>query len=440
MAAPSKAAQDAEGNARAEAGIQPGDNTQALDVVDADGAAGGDEAARAAPAPAAEPAERTAPPVRSEFNSRRDEIAKRFRADRTTEAAEQADDISDFARSGLPPEFAAPPINLEPAQAEQGEQAEGADAGADESQQAAPPQKVKIKVRGQELEVPLEDVLAKAQIAYAADDYLDEAKSKLDEVNNLLRSTKEQAPRPGQQGQHQAPQNGANPQPSPATDPAAEHPGDEIDKLIETLQFGDPTEAKALLKNTISGEAGKAVSQELQSQRLRDEGTRAAKVLKDFEEAHPEIANDKRARAAIESDILDLQVEDIKALGIDPDKLRPDGNPPTPGDIAVAHRWYRANGFQVRSPQEMLETATKEFLNWKGVAGDKPAGTAPRAAPRVDVTVDRTARRQAIPQQPSRSAAPQPATPAAPAQPRDRSEIVRAEMARRNLARGRVVA
>jgi hypothetical protein len=83
----------------------------------------------------------------------------------------------------------------------------------------------------------------------------------------------------------------------------------------------------------------------------------------------------------------------------------------------------------------MLEEATDKFLDWKGVKKQPAAETTPKVAPRVEVTIDRTARRAAIPQQPSRTAAPRP-DPQANAQPRDRSSIVEAEKARRAKLRG----
>jgi len=213
-------------------------------------------------------------------------------------------------------------------------------------------------------------------------------------------------------------------------------------KLIETIQFGDPEEARALLGSTIAQQTTAAVQSELLAQRFRDEGARAAKTLKDFEDANPDIAKDPRARAAIEVDIFDQQTEDLKAIGLDPARIRPDGLPPTPGDIAEAHRYYRAQGMNVRSPATMLENATKSFLDWKGVATKPAADPTPapttKVAPVVELTVDRANRRAAVPQQPSRTAAPRP-TPQPAAQPRDRSSIVESMKRTRSLARGQVL-
>lgn len=436
--AASKAEQDAEARARSEAGIDPGETAGALDVID-DGARGAppDPAARQT-APEGEHAAKPAPPAKSAFDQRRADIVARFRTSRTEEAEAARDDISDFARSGMPPEFEPPAPPVEPA----------AEPAADPAAPLEDPpasQTYKVKVRGQEIEMSQEDLIAHAQKSLAGDSYLEEGKSKLKEVDALLRETRDKASRAGQDGAHHAAPQSAQPAEPASPDGAdPQHPEDPIAKLIETIQFGDPAEARELLQNTIEGVANKAVATNLESQRMQDEGARAMKVLTDFEGQHPEIAKDKRARAAIESDVFDLQVEDIAALGVDPAKLRPDGQPPTSGDVALAHRWYRAKGFKVRTPQELLETATKNFMDWKGVKQDPkpdqtPADPASKAAPRVDLTVDRTARRQAIPQQPSRTVAPKPDAQQAP-QARDRSDIVRSMAAKRNEPRGRVVA
>lgn len=445
MAVPTKAAQEAESRARAENGLEPGESLAGEAIGDA-ADIGGDAPARQTrqAGEGDEPQSRDVP-TRGQFDQRRADIVARFRTDRGQQAEDQRDEISDFARSGMPPDFEQA-TGQQPAPADD----EGAaEVGADDAGQQQPvlPKTVRVKVRGQEQDLPLEEVIAKAQIALAADNYLDEAKGKLNEVDTLLRQTRDRAPPAGQDGVHPAAPHAAQ-----TTEPAApagvdpQHPEDDVDKLIETLQFGDPTEARELLRETIRKGAQEAVQPaveaSLRNQRLKDEGARTAKVLKDFEGAHPDLAKDDMARAAIERRIFDLQVEDLRAIGIDPEKIRTD-RAVTPSDIAVAHRFYRSEGFQVRSPGDMLEKAASDFLAWKGVgttATTDPSPDPAKTAPRVDISVDRTARRQAIPQQPSRTVAPKPDTQTQrSAQPRDRSDIVKNMMSSRNAPRGRVV-
>jgi hypothetical protein len=433
---PDKVAQEAEAAARQAAGASPGETTAAALAVVEHGAPQDPGPAHPAPTgtPPAEP-QRPVPEPKSKFDSKRDEITARFRTDRLAEAEEAPDDISAFTRSGLPPELAPEPA-AEPAEPAE-PPAEGEPAAPE------PPQLIKLKVHGKEIELPLDQVIAKAQIAVAADNVLDEAKTKLGEVNSLLAQTRDKVARGDQQsGQHQPqPQptaQPAQPQPAPADLPNQEDP---LDKLIESLQFGDTQEAKTLLRKTIAEAAtspeviAQTVQQQMLNERIRDDGARAAKVLLDFKEKHKDLAEDPMAQAAMEATMLQMQTADLTALGLDPNRIRPDGLPSTPGDIARAHQFYRAQGMNVRSPQTMLEESRDKLLEWKGIKQQPTAEPTPKPPPRVEVSVDRTARRAAVPQQPSRTAAPRPDAQANPA-PRDRSSIVEAEKARRAKLRG----
>lgn len=436
---PSKAEQIAESAARAAAGDDPAMNAQALDVID-DGARGdpqGEQGVR--PARDGEQPAQTTPPVRAKFDSRREDIVSRFRAHRAEEKAGDTDEISQFARSGMPQEVEDEQDAPQPQQVDQQDDPQPEP----QARQAEPP-KHKLKVHGVEKEYTLEEIFAKAQIALASDNILDEAKSKAKDLDTLLQDMRNKVARADQPGANQPRQTStqqAEVQPDPAADPANQ--GDSVNKLIEAMQFGDPNEASQLLENTISEKVVQGVNEALMQQRLADEGARTAKVLKDFEGKNPELAKDKKARAAIESEVLDIQIEDIRALGVDLNRLRPDGLEPTSDDIGAAHRWYRAKGFAVTPPETMLEKATANFLSWKGIKPDnQPAAPQPadKAPPRVDVTVDRSERRAAIQQQPSRAGV-SPRPPAQqPAPVRDRSSIVQQEIARRNLPRGRIVA
>ena len=272
------------------------------------------------------------------------------------------------------------------------------------------------------------------------------AKDRLRTLDELIEQRRTQVARGDQQP-------GANPperqNTTQATEPApqpedAQNRGEHLHKLIETIQFGDPAEAETLLRDTIAREvaaqAGPQVQVQLQNDRLKTEAARSNKALKDFTDQHPDVANDPRAAAAIERSIYDLQLEDLKGIGVDVTKIpTPGGRQLTPADIAQAHMWYRGEGYRIRTPEQMLDTAFTDFLTWKGTPATPtpPADPAPGAQPRVEVSIDRTARRAAIPQQPARSASPRPAPQPAP-QPRDRSSAVQEMVARRNAPRGKV--
>lgn len=444
---PSKEAQAAEGAAREAAGntVPPNERVIALEGTE------GDPAARdpGAPVPVstepAEPGPRQAPVAKSLSDLKRDEINTRFRTRRSQATEDEKDDISEFARTaGLPPEFAAlqaEPVALEaePAAAEAEPAAPGVEAPAPASE---PAKTVKIKVRGEEKEVAIDEALAMARKAYAAEDYLGEAKGKLDEVNTLLRETRDRATRSAQSGQPQAAPNGTQAADAPA--PQVPQPQeDPFGKLIETMQFGDPEEARTLLRETIVQTAQQVARQTGVEDRLREDATKAAQVLADFRDQHKELAEDPMANAAIESKIYQLQADDLKALNVDLARLRQDGLPATPADIANVHQRARAAGHRVRSAAQMLEDATKSFLEWRGVAPPltadpappqpQPALAAQRAKP-VEVIVDRAARKSAIPQQPSRTTAPR--SEPQQAAPLSRSAVVARMKQTRAVKRG----
>ena len=439
MPVPSKAEQVAEAQGRAEGGVQPGENA-AVETINSDAPVADAPAAPNAAAADAAPAAAPLPPVKGQYDDKRSDIVSRFRESRVAEAEAERDDISDFARSGMPPEFSAEPAADAPAPAD-------AETPIPEEIPAAP-HKYKVTVRGKELELTQEELIANAQIALASDGYLDEAKKRLQSVAQLEEQVRNNAQRAGQNGAHQPAQNGAQPtgQPAPAAD-VPPHQENDVDQMIQAIQFGDPADARTRFQHTLATEVAKAtaqaVPQALQAQRFKDEGARSMKVLADFKEKHADLASDPMAEAAIERKVLDLQVEDLRAIGIDPKLIQtPGGRDVTPGDIAMAHRYYRVEGFGVRKPEELLQKATDDFVAWRGTkpTPTPPADPAKPGQAKVDVTVDRSVRRAAIPQQPSRTVAPRQDQRAQPAQPRDRSSVVLAEQNRRNLARGKPAA
>lgn len=458
---PSKAEQVAESEARARAGntVPPGETAAALDAP-ADTPTDPLDGARApqAAAPAPEPQAPTKPaPQPSIGDQKRIEIMGRFREERPVLGEQDNDEVIAFTKSGgMPAEFR--PIE-EPAEGEPGAQTEPAAAappaeGAEPAQPAPAPEPlrtVKIKVRGEEKEIPLDDVIATARRTYAADDYLDEAKNKLGEVNDLLRQTRDQATRPAPSGQPQAAPNATHPaEPGQPTDPALQPQEDPFQRMVEAIQFGDPTEAKDIARNAIGQMTVAATQEALAAERVRQDGLSARKAKEEFEAKHADIANDPKARAAIEVDIFEQQAEDLKALNVDFNRIRNDGRPATPADIAQFHQILRANGHNVRSPAEMLEKGLERFMEWKGIKQPEPAADpatqtppAPQPqqqqrspAPRVTISVDRQQRRQpAASPQPSQPQRPAPAPAPRPQDPIEARASVVQQMQERNARR-----
>jgi hypothetical protein len=418
----------------------------AMDVVD-DTARGDLPAPREQQHPADNGDDRQPPLQTPRVDNKRDAIVARFREGRTEDDADR-DEISDFARSGLPQDFQHPVPDIAPQDAPLAAEADAQPQVPAQEAEPVPAPKVRLKVRGQDIDITQEELIAAAQKGLAGDDYLREARTKLDEVDSLLRDTRNRATHPAQHGTHPAVHDGVQngePQPAPQVDP--QQPEDDpLQKAIEAIQYGDPADARQLLGDTIQQAAASAAQSTLQAERAKDEVARSRKVLQEFATQHPELAQDPRARAAMEATVYELQIEDLKQLGIDPAKLPTRTGLVTPSDIAQAHLWYRTQGYRVRSPADLLEKAHKDFQEWRGGAkpniGEDPPAVDPHTQPlppRVEVRVDREQRRQAIPAQPSRSAAPprQGNVPPA-AQTRDRSTIVSDMRAKRGLPRGQI--
>lgn len=430
---PSRAEQIAEAQARElQRGTSEIETPVEPDTDSIEGESAVTRVARDAPKPG-EGDGRKAPVVRSPHDQKRSEIISRFRTDRSvdTEAADDAKELREFARQGMPPELLEPEATPPAPEAGEGE-------GETPPEPEAPPEPVKrkLKVRGKEVELSDEEVLALAQKAAAADDYLGEARQTLDNAKSLQKEI--EATRTAPPGKHPTGSDAAQP-PEPAKTPdASEHPVSPFAKLVEAIQFGDPNDAGKSLEELINTEVDKrtkpAAKEVLEQQRMADEAARSKKYLDDFRSENKEIASDPFANAVIERMLIQKQLEDIKELGVDESQL-----PKTPGDIVQWHLWYRTNGYKVRDVTTLLKTSRDEFVEWKGV-GEKPKPATGKAPPRVEVKVDRTARRAAIPQTPASTVNPRPDSQTQSTAPRDRSDVVQQMIRSRAAPRGRIVA
>lgn len=288
----------------------------------------------------------------------------------------------------------------------------------DQRQAARQPAKREVIVRGKKMLLSDEEILAAAQKTLAGDTYLEDAKSILAQAKEI------RAERTGANRQHpDGDQVGAQDELDPALDDGAQHPEPLPVELVQKLQFGDPEEAAKELAEYIDRRSEKKAATAVHSsgvERAFDQDLqRSQKALKAFTDANPDLANDELAAMAIEKGMYDLYKEDILKLGLTTeDKL-----PTTSKELANWHRFYRVNGYEVRPTKDLLEASKAKFLDWKGV---KPAPQQQqrqaKTAPRISVSVDRDARRAAIPLQPSRAAAPRRDVQA-PA-PSDRASVV----------------
>jgi hypothetical protein len=119
--------------------------------------------------------------------------------------------------------------------------------------------------------------------------------------------------------------------------------------------------------------------------------------------------NDDLAASVIERRMYVHFLEDLRKANFPVDQLT-DNN-----GIAVSHMKLRAHGHGVRSLGEILAASKADYEQWRG--GHQPRAPQPppaarqpaprRAEPRIEVKVNRDARRTSIPTQPPYAASPQ---------------------------------
>lgn len=264
-----------------------------------------------------------------------------------------------------------------------------------EPQQRQPaPQKRTLKVNGQNIELTEDEILARARKVTSADQYLEEAKA-------LLREAK--AIRAGRTATHSG-ENDAETTDLGTDPPEADvqSPEPSTRSVIEKIQFGDPDEAAEELDRLVDHRAGKKASEGQLRRLMSQDLARSKKALADFAKENETLAANEVAALAIENGMYRGYAEDIRALGISDEQI-----PKDPSQLADWHRFYRINGYEVRSTKELLNTSKDKFLKDIGEFGGRRQQQQPsRQQPRVQVTVDRDQRRMAIPNQPTRSVAP----------------------------------
>lgn len=357
------------------------------------------------------------PVVQSPGDQARKNIAARFRREESVPFSGDINDpemtIGEIARRAEEPEPGTSPVG-------------GQRDPALDRQTQQQPQKRKLTVRGQELELTDEEILARAAKVTAADSYLEEARTILEEAKTIrAERNSPSSRRPESQNDTQDDLN--------ADDDTnrSQHPEDDMEEVIESIQYRDPKEAARKLSEAIDKRADKKAD-ERQLQRLMDNDLqKSQKALKDFMVANAELGSDKMTARAIEATLYDIYEEDIVKLGlVDADQIPKDA-----AGKANWHRFYRVHGHPVRTAAEALEEAKTRVLRWKGNPapsnGNEPRPAPSKTQPRVNV--DRTERRMAIPNSPSRSVAP--AKTEAP-KATSRSDVI----AKMRASRGQVVA
>ena len=290
-------------------------------------------------------------------------------------------------------------------------------------QQDQPAQKHRLKINGRIVELTTEQLIERASKVEAADSYLEETRS-------LLKEAK--AVRSGRTVRHDG-ENRAETD-DLGTDPVeleVQNPEPSTRSVIEKIQFGDPDEAAAELDRLVDHRAGKKATEGQLDRVIKQDLARSQKQLKEFSDANPQLGNNRVAALAIEDGMYRGYREDMVALGLTEDQIPTNAN-----ELAHWHRFYRVNGYDVRSTKDLLEGSKKEFLTSIGqFGGNRRQNPAPsRQQPRVQINVDRDQRRMAIPSQPTRSVAPR-----RDVQPQNRPQTGSDVVANMRRARGQPV-
>lgn len=292
------------------------------------------------------------------------------------------------------------------------------------------PRMITRKVRGKDVTKSEDEWLADAAKVTAADSYLEEARELL-EFARTTRNNRERAP-----DDHHRPDDRSNTQddlsdPSLSADP--QHPGDELEGAIDEVRYGtDSKEAAEKLRTVIAKEADKAADQRQLQRLIGQDNTRSSNAMKAFIEKNADIANDEIASSVMAQQIFAIQREELVKAGIDESKLPKDND-----TLAKWHQFQRIHGSPVSNQEQILTKAKERLDNWRGGPPRQQQQQQRKDPARVEVNVDRNARRAALPNQPTRTMAPPQARPQSqPAQRADRSDVI----ANMRKARGQIVA
>jgi hypothetical protein len=248
-----------------------------------------------------------------------------------------------------------------------------------------PSGKVRLIVRGEEIEVDADQLVALAQIGSAGESYLNEAKRVLSDAKQEAAALLAQV-----QGHPQPP--------LPQAMPAAQTPED-----FQAL-YDEPDLGRQKLAEAVKSQA----QAQVQAEREAAELARSKTVLAAFTRDNPQLSSDEAAMAVLERNVFKSFVEDLERVNFDMSQLQNNT------EVATLHMKLRAAGHNVRSLDRIFDRAKADYLAWRG-DGPRPKQPAPppeneqpvrRGEPRITVSVNREDRRRNIPTQPPRSAHP----------------------------------
>jgi hypothetical protein len=251
---------------------------------------------------------------------------------------------------------------------------------------AEPTGKVRLRVRGQQIDVDPEELLALAQKGSAGDSYLAESRRILDEAKQqareMVEAAKVQAELDGLRSRQ-----GVSPQ--------------DLDEVYNTIAYSDPDEGKEALARVVNEKAAELTQQQAEAREIE----RSKQAMTAWVQQNEDLARDDIAMGAMQHRLFNYFREDWQRVGFDVRQLQSDDQ------VVSMHMKMRAGNHGVRPMSEIFDRAKDDFLAWRGGARPAPRanGSAPQrprqAEPRLEINVDRSARRAQIPTQ-ARSSAP----------------------------------
>lgn len=322
--------------------------------------------------------------------------------------------ISEQGRQHATEELEAAAATMAPAPGEQRQEPAPAPAPAERM--------VKLRIRGEDVELPESEVIARAQKVTAADDYLTEARDLLKEAKTTVK------------------------QPAAAAEPEVK--AEKVDRLAQAVELiqvgGDPAEAQALIAEEVQERATAAARDAVQGDKT---ASMSARFDTDFQQGfadaqaeYPAVMNDPVLAESVFSFNGALQrhliADFLKSTADEQTRSAFASAGITPEGIAAysqqdAHALYKdmaLKGYPLPPPSMVTKSAAKTFAEKYGSLTPQPAAPTPAPQP----ALDRTVRKEAL-QQPQRSTLPRATTQTPP----PRTEPQRAASARQELKASR---
>ena len=206
------------------------------------------------------------------------------------------------------------------------------------------PKTHKLKVRHQEKEVSENELLALAQKALAADDYLGDARKLYEEARRHDQARRSQ----GAPHQEQREQNTDLP-----TDPSqTPHQEDPLAKALERVQYGeDPKEVAKDVRQALRSDQAGTTQQAILNQRMADDLSQTLRVFAKFKKENEALLAEPHAEAVMQDILHKAWRDDLRSVGVPEDRI-----PLNPNDLQQWHRRYRVLGHTVRSAEQTFTT------------------------------------------------------------------------------------